>query len=310
MRKNIIIDTDPGVDDAFALIYGFKNSEFNILGLTTVSGNNGINRVTDNTLKLVEFMNEDIKVYEGEGKPYIREVSKGDDVHGNDGLGGVVSGGVLKVDGKNKIEEKNAIDFIIEMAEKYNDISLITLGPLTNIARAIEKNPTAMKNIVEIVSMGGGIHQGNVTEYAEFNYWADPEAAKIVFDFEIPITMVGLNATNYSLFTVDEFDYIKSLNTSVGDLLYEMQKPYTESYSKTHGINGCRIHDLLAIIIANNDKVGKGRHGEIKISLDENNRGESIVDYDSEKKDVLVIEDIDVDLYKKEFYEKVFGKNI
>lgn len=308
MIKNIIIDTDPGVDDAFALAYALKNPKFNILGITTVSGNNGIDQVTENTLRLVKFMDRDIKVYRGEGKPYIRKVSKGDDVHGDDGLGGVVSKGILDIDKSYlKSEDKNAVDFIIEMAEKYKDISLVTLGPLTNIARAIDKNPRAMKNIKEIVSMGGGINQGNVTDYAEFNYWADPEAAQIVFDFDLAITMLGLNATDYSLFTREEFNYIRSVDSKIGNLLYEMQKPYTEYYSQTHGIDGCRIHDLLAMVFAANGKVASGSYGEINISREEKNRGESIADYDSPRKNVYIIDRVDRKLYKEEFFEKVIG---
>lgn len=314
MIKNIIIDTDPGVDDAFAIIYALNSNKFNTLGITTVSGNNNIDRVTENTLKLLKFMNSNIKVYQGEWKPLKNNQNKTKEdntvsVHGDDGLGGVIRNGYLNITKeKLTLQDKKAVDYLIEMAEKYHDITLVTLGPLTNIAKAIQKDPEAMKNIKEIVSMGGGIKRGNVTEYAEFNYWVDPEAAKIVFDFHIPITMVGLNATEYSLFTIEEFEKIKSFNSDIGNLIYEMQKPYTKHYSEEYNINGCRIHDLLAMVIAGNDKIGNGKHGEITIALGGKNRGESIVNYNSSRKNVLVIEDINVEEYKNEFINAIKNK--
>ena len=299
--KNIIIDTDPGIDDAFALIYAFNNPGFYILGITTVSGNGDIKKVTENALKLVKYCDKDIGVYLGENKPYARELPKDDSCHGDDGLGGAGKG--LSFDRPSK---ENAVDFIIDMATRYKDISLVTLGPLTNIARAIEKDPVAMKNIKEIISMGGGIDIGNVTDYAEFNYWADPEAAKIVFDFSIPITMVGLNATNQSFFTKEDFDIIKSLDTREGRLLYKMQKPYTEHYKKTYGIDGCRIHDLLAMIVASDKNIVEGKKGEVDIRLDDKYRGQTLVDY-RDGGGVWLVDKVDQASYKKEFMTKVFN---
>ena len=296
MKKKIIIDTDPGIDDAFALLYAMKNPSFDILGISTVSGNNGIDRVTKNTLKLVKYMDREIEVYSGEAKPYARKVDQGDSCHGDDGLGGAGNG--LEY---GKVNPKHAVDFIIEMAGKHKDLTLVTLGPLTNIARAIDKNPQAMKNIVEIVSMGGGIDRGNVTSYAEFNYWADPEACKLVFDFDIPITMVGLNATNHSMFTMDEFDFIKSLDRKEGSILYSMQKVYTDHYRKTYGIDGCRIHDLLAMTLVGNRDIARGQYGDIEIRLDDMYRGETRLLGHHPKGKVHIIDEVDMEGYKMEF---------
>lgn len=300
MTKKIIIDTDPGIDDAFALIYAMNNPEFNILGITTVSGNNGLGQVTENALKLVKALDRDIPVYQGEGRPYMREQDQGDSCHGGDGLGGAGQG--LAFDSP---EDQHAVDFILDMAREHEDLSLVTLGPLTNIAKAIEKDPDSMANIVEIVSMGGGLDQGNVTDYAEFNYWADPEAAQIVFDFGLPLVMVGLNATNHSFFSREEFDFIKSLATKEGDLLYKMQKVYTDYYHQTFGIDGCRIHDLLAMVVASNESLASGQMGYIDIMLDDEHRGESRLEADYGG-NVLVIDQVDQELYKEEFFHKVF----
>lgn len=304
MAKNIIIDTDPGVDDAFALIYAMKNREFNILGITTVSGNNNIDQVTENALKLVKYCGKEIGVYEGEGEPYAREKDQGDNCHGDDGLGGAGLG----LDFGRK-EDQHGVDFILEMARSQEDLTLVTLGPLTNIARAIEKDQEAMARVDKIVSMGGGIDQGNVTDYAEFNYWADPEAAKIVFDSGLDIVMVGLNATNYSFFSRDEFEFMKSLGRKEGELLYKMQGVYSEHYKKTFGIDGCRIHDLLAMVLASNEKVARGRRGYIDIALDQKYRGETRPNY-NRKGNVDIIEEVDEKLYKDEFFMKVFEKDI
>ncbi len=301
-KKNIIIDTDPGIDDAFALAYAFNEDRFNILGITTVSGNNGIDRVTNNALKLVKFFDQDLGVYEGENRPFVREPDiGGGSCHGDDGLGGL---GVKLPQGE--AEKIHGVDFIIEMAEKYDDLTIVAIGPLTNVAKAIEKNPKSMARVKEIVSMGGGIGLGNVTDYAEFNYWADPEAAKLVFDFGLPITMVDLNATKSSYLSVEDFERMRDTKTEVGELLYEMQKIYTKFYKGWHNIDGSRIHDLLAMVIAADPSVGIGRYGRVKISTDDIRRGETTADFSGDGKNVYIIEGVDYEAYKQIFFEKVF----
>ena len=301
-KKNIIIDTDPGIDDAFAMAYAFNEEKFNILGITTVSGNNGLERVTKNALKIVKFFKKDIKVYEGEARPLVRKPEiGGGGCHGDDGLGGV--GEKLPF---GKAEKIHGVDFIIDMAEKYDDLVIVAIGPLTNLARAIEKNPKAMKRVKEVVSMGGGIGLGNVTDYAEFNYWADPEAAKLVFDFGLPITMVDLNATKSSYLSVEDFERMRDTKTEVGELLYEMQKIYTKFYNGWHNINGSRIHDLLAMVIAAEPAIGIGRYGKVNVAIDDPRRGETTAEFTADLKNAYIVENVDYKGYKDLFFEKVF----
>ena len=302
MKKNIIIDTDPGIDDAFALAYAFVEERFNILGISTVSGNNGIDKVTKNALRLVRFFGLDLEVYKGLGRPLRREASQGGgECHGEDGLGGV--GQDLDYGQANQLP---AVDFIISQAASQKDLTLVALGPLTNIARAIELDPQAMKNVKEIVSMGGGIGRGNVTEFAEFNYWADPEAAKLVFDFSIPITMVGLNATDKSFFSIQEFEAMRDEGRELGRLLYEMQKVYTSCYKSWYGIEGCRIHDLLAMMAAIDRDILVGQQAGIDLSLEDGSQGMTSI-RTAGRQNVFVAMDADVEAYKTLFYRKLLN---
>lgn len=309
MTRKILIDTDPGIDDAFALMFALNYEGFDIQGITTVTGNSSIEMVTENTLKLVSYANrEDIKVYKGMDKPLVKEASVDDSCHGKDGLGDInlnLSHG--------KAEDIHAVDYIINAADKYgNELEIITLGPLTNIATAIKKNPVAMGKVHKIVSMGGGVLNGNVTPVAEFNYWADPEAAKIVYDFTIPIVMVGINVTEKSLFTLEEFEFMKKLDTKIGNLLFEMQKGYSDYYWKVSGIKGCYIHDLLAMVIAADSSIATGISCNVDIATESITRGECLVDLVDawgKRKNAYVITDFNLLKYKSLFFSTIFPSN-
>lgn len=309
MVRKILIDTDPGIDDAFALMFALNYEDFDIQGITTVSGNNSIEKVTRNALQLLSYADrEDIKVYKGMDKPLVKEASVDDGCHGKDGLGDI------NLDlNYGKAEDIHAVDYIIHMADKYGDeLEIITLGPLTNIATAIKKNPEAMGKVHRIISMGGGVLKGNVTPVAEFNYWADPEAAKIVYDFTIPIVMVGLNVTEKSLFTLEEFEFMKKLDTKIGNLLFEMQKKYADYHWKAYGIKGCYIHDLLAMVIAADESIANGIDCNVDIATESITRGECLVDLVDawgKRKNAYVINDFNALKYKSLFFSTIFHRN-
>ena len=188
MRK-FIIDTDTAADDAVALLLAASEPDIEILGITTVCGNVPLKLATKNALQVIETASRKIPVYTGAEKPLVRELYTAEYVHGKDGMGdkGLVNPSTFQ-------ESKNAIDYIIDTVNTEKDIEIIALGPMTNIAKAIIKNPQAMSNVKRIWSMGtSGLGKGNVTEYAEFNVYVDAESYDIVLKSGIPITIIGLD---------------------------------------------------------------------------------------------------------------------
>jgi inosine-uridine nucleoside N-ribohydrolase len=191
MPRNVIIDCDTGMDDALALLLALRSPELNIIGITCVNGNVTLDKVLVNTLKVVSSSGKNVPVYAGAAVPLLPEKSQNaPEIHGSDGLGNLDFPGP-KV---KKIEEENAIAFIIKtLMDTKVPMDWITLGPLTNAALAIREEPRIQNKIKELTMMAGAVDFGNTTPVAEFNVFADPEAAKIVFDSDIPKIMVPLD---------------------------------------------------------------------------------------------------------------------
>ncbi len=318
MRK-IIIDTDPGVDDAFAIIAAMKYKDFDILGITAVAGNKGLDFVTKNALKLVKLMNYDCKVYKGAYAP-LRDLDKPAEAntisaksHGEDGLGGVDLAYDLK-----DLDEKPAVDFILEQVEKYpNEIEIIALGPLTNIALAIKKAPETMKKIKTIWSMGGGVTRGNVSPVSEYNYWYDPEAAAITYElgYDVDIYMFGLDVTYKTFFSANDFFFLKHECGELGKHLYDMGQVYTAAYWKNRHITGAVIHDLVPVIYAINNEICSEDdiyHSHVEICTQKGSvYGQSIANRSSRydgPKNAYVVMDADSRKFKETFIELVFGE--
>ncbi len=243
MRK-IIIDTDPGIDDALAILLALSaKEELEVLALTTVNGNVDIEKVTKNAFKILDVAGRrDIPVYKGNSKPLMRENSMPADCHGDDGLGNIGM-----EDSGRVPEEESAADFLIRKArEEKGEITLVPIGPLTNIAEAIQKDPEFVKNIKEVVIMGGAIHEGNVTPHAEFNFWVDPEAAKIVFQagFE-KIVMVGLDATRYVWLDPALRELLYQINTPVSRFIHKVTRVYADAHWGYGQKLGCELCDVL-----------------------------------------------------------------
>ncbi len=188
--RKVIIDTDSGADDASALIFAAKSENLDILGVTVLAGNVGLEQASKNALMALQIAGSDAPVYEGEPVNFLEEEIEAYSVYGEDGMG---DAGL--VDPLGKAEDGDAVEFILESARKYPDeLEIISLGPATNIAKAIEKDRDAMKKIKKIWSMGtAGLGVGNATPVAEFNVYADPEAYKVMLDSGINITIVGLD---------------------------------------------------------------------------------------------------------------------
>lgn len=237
----LIIDTDPGHDDAMAILMLLASKNIEILAITTVAGNSSIKNTTINAQYILNLANQtSIPVYSGAAKPLKRKLIQAD-VHGASGLDGSEN---------NKVKYKNncasTTSEIIKLIEKYpQEITILTLGPLTNIAKVLKQNPKLALKTNKIVVMGGAINvPGNKSRTAEFNFFVDPEAAKIVMEAKVAKILVPLDACNNIL--MNENDIEKFSSGKIGQALSKMLKPYIENIAKFEGVNGAMMYDPLA----------------------------------------------------------------
>jgi inosine-uridine nucleoside N-ribohydrolase len=188
-RRNVVIDCDTGVDDALALLLALRSPAFNVLGITTVAGNTTVEKATRNTMVVIEHSDKRVPVMQGAFQSLIGTQFTAEHVHGSDGLGDIGF-----PDPQGSANDEHAVDFLVRtFMNSAQPVDLITLAPLTNVALALSKEPKLEEHIHSLVMMAGGIGGGNTTPAAEFNVWADPEAADIVFRSRIPKTMVSLD---------------------------------------------------------------------------------------------------------------------
>ena len=217
-KRRVVIDCDPGVDDAVALIMAMKHLE--VLGICAVGGNTGLSNTLRNALFITELAERsDIPVYAGYDYPMFSKPERAEYVHGKGGLGNIEVGELTK-----KSENVHAVDFIIDTFMNNKDVCLITLGPLTNVAQAILKEPRLSERIPEILCMGGSVTAGNYSAAAEFNIYADPEAAKIVFESGIKIKLVGLNLCRQNSVTESDVEEIRKVGNKVANFVADTLK--------------------------------------------------------------------------------------
>lgn len=253
-KVKMILDLDTGVDDAMALAYALGNPNIELIGITTVFGN--VTRATSikNNLDLLKLLGqEDIPVFAGADRPTNAEKAYETDqvieeIHGRNGLGNVTLPASEK-----EVQEMDAIDFIIESADKYGkDLYLVATGPETNMKNLIEKDPDIGNKLGNIVVMGGDLMiKGNVSPVAEANIFNDPVAANSFFTSGVPITMVGLDVTHRTLWTKDDTQKWRDLGTEAGKNYADIVDHYIEwEVSHQPELTGCALHDPLAVAVA------------------------------------------------------------
>lgn len=242
--RKIIIDCDPGHDDVLAIMWALAIDSIEILGITTVAGNQTIEKVTYNTLSTLTLLDRlNIPVAKGASQPLVRELSIGGEVvHGDSGLEGP------KIpEPRINIIEKHAIEFIIETLENSDEpITIVAVGPLTNIGYVLKLRPDLMNKIQEISIMGGGTF-GNYTPAAEYNIWADAEAAKIVFNSGIPIIMAGLDATHQAYVTLEENEMLRQQGNKASVFAAELIDHFIKFHLNVENLPGCTLHDPVAV---------------------------------------------------------------
>lgn len=244
--RRIILDVDPGIDDAMAILLALQSPELTIEAITVVSGNVFADLGAENALKLLELAGRsDIRVAKGARYPIRRKLITAQAVHGENGLGGL-----QLPDPVQKLDPKHAIDLIIEIVNQNpGEITLVPVGPLTNIALALRKDSSLASKVPEIILMGGSIAGGNASPAAEANIYNDPEAASVVFNSGIPILMTDLNATAQAVLQRRHLSRLAGSRSPLAQAVVEMGDFYV-AFSERLGFEGASLHDPLAVGLA------------------------------------------------------------
>lgn len=239
----MILDCDTGHDDAIALMLASKHPDIDLLGVTVVAGNQTLDKTLPNTLNVCDHLGLDVPVYGGMPLPLVREQYVAGDIHGKSGLDGPIFGPRTK-----EAEKENAVFYLIKtLMESDGDITLVPVGPLTNIAVAMRMEPRIIPKIKEIVLMGGAWGLGNKTPAAEFNIVADPEAAYVVFSSGVKLTMMGLDLTNQALATMDIIERMEAIGNKGGKLFGDIMR-FTFKSQNILGLSAGPVHDVTAVM--------------------------------------------------------------
>ncbi|MDB5561607.1 MAG: nucleoside hydrolase [Hyphomicrobiales bacterium] len=280
LAQKIIIDTDPGQDDAVAILLALASpAELDVLGIVAVAGNVSLEQNARNALKVIELAGRsDIPVYAGSVRPIRRHLVTAEHVHGETGL----DGPDLPMP-TTKLQAKHGVDYIVEtlLAHDAGTITLCTLGPLTNIALALIKAPEIAPRIKEIVMMGGGYFEGgNITPVAEFNIYVDPDAADVVLRSGVPITMAPLDLTHTILSTPERLERIKAIGNKAGAAVHAMLS-FSERFDLSkYGSRGAPLHDPCVIAYVLKPELFEGRHINVTIECaSELTMGMTVADY-------------------------------
>ncbi|PID45992.1 MAG: nucleoside hydrolase [Proteobacteria bacterium] len=275
MPKKIIIDTDPGIDDAMAIFFAITSPELELLGLTTTFGNVSVDTATANALRLVEMSGQDIPVAQGAAQPWVQSLTDYPDfIHGHDGLGNVN----LPPPAGTAIE-LSAAQFIVKtVLENPHEVTLIAIGPLVNLALALTLEPRIAQLVEKVVIMGGTILEpGNVSPVAEANIYCDPHAADKVFRADWHVNMVGLDVTHKILMTDSLQERIRDQNPMCGQFLYKAGMFYADFYRKHRGADGCYVHDASAVAYTINPDLFAVIEGPVRVATEGIARGQTIL---------------------------------
>ena len=268
-----ILDCDPGHDDAIALLLALASPELDLLGVTTTYGNQTLAKTTANALRVLELVaRTDVPVAAGAERPLQRELVVAAHVHGESGLDGPVLPEPSALP-----TTTDAVEFIADtLAGAAEPVTIVATGPLTNVARYLAARGT--QGIAQIVLMGGAIAEGNFTPAAEFNIWCDPEAAAVVFDCGLDVTMIGLDVTHQALLGPEVEERLRDAGR-VGSFVADLNVFFTRYHRETYGWNGAPIHDAVAVAHLIRPGLVETRHRNVSVELaSELCRGRTVVD--------------------------------
>ncbi|APX25060.1 MAG: nucleoside hydrolase [Rhodobacteraceae bacterium] len=280
MAQRIIIDTDPGQDDAVAILLALASpDELEVLGITAVAGNVPLELTARNARIVCELAGRpDMPVFAGCDRPLRRPLVTAEHVHGKTGLDGPVL-----PEPTMPLQEQHAVDFLIETLrrEPEGSVTLCPLGPLTNIATAFERAPDIIGRVGHIVLMGGAYFEvGNITPAAEFNIYVDPEAAEVVFRSGVPLTVMPLDMTHKALVTKPRNDAFRALGTPVGQAVAQMTDFFERFDREKYGSEGAPLHDPCVTAFLLDPDLFTGRHINVEIeTVSELTRGMTVADW-------------------------------
>jgi inosine-uridine nucleoside N-ribohydrolase len=271
----VLVDCDPGQDDAIALLLALASPELELLGVTTVAGNQTLDKVTTNALRVLELAGRrDVRVAAGADRPLVRDLVVAADAHGETGLDGPDL-----PPPRARALDQHAVDFLAErILASERPVTLVPLGPLTNVALLLARHPAAADRLERVVLMGGAMAEGNMTASAEFNVWVDPEAAAHVFESGLDVTMVGLDVTNKAVLTAADADRLRGAGR-VGAAVAAMLDFYGSFYSEAYDLGGTPIHD--AVVVAHLVRPGLVTTIDRQVAVDAGSglcRGRTVVD--------------------------------
>lgn len=320
--KKVIIDCDPGIDDALALMLALASPELEILGITVVCGNVPARMGAENALKILKQMGRmDIPVYIGEESPLVRTYVDAMDTHGEDGLGESHYPEVTKMRPRT-----GAVQFLARMLEQAvkapeeAKISIIALGPMTNLARLMRQYPESLAGLGELVSMGGSYKShGNCSPVAEYNYWCDPHAAGEVYAgfAALPVLrgkrihMIGLDVTREIVLTPNLLEYMCCLNPERGDFIRRITRFYFDFHWKQEGIIGCVINDPLAVAYFIDRTMCSGFAAHTEVETEGICLGQTVVDdhdFWKREKNSHILTKTDALRFMKFFFTRVIGE--
>ena len=298
----IILDTDPGIDDAIAIITAARWSE--IVGITTVAGNVPVDHTTVNALKISELIGLDVPIHKGANEPLVSEPLHARHVHGTTGLGEV-----NLPEPKKGPDSEDAVSFLIETTREEEGLHLVPIGPLTNIALALDKDPEIVNRVASITLMGGGVGIGNVTAAAEFNIFVDPHAADIVFRCGRPITVMPLDTTHQVITNKKITEKIGKIGNRVGEIVKSMLEFYNRFDKKKYGTDGGPLHDPCTIAYLLEPKIFVGKKVNLTVELQSKlTLGSTSVDFWSvtdRPKNVNWIYEVNSDLFFRLLIDKL-----
>lgn len=310
MKRKVIIDCDPGIDDSLALMLALSSPEIEVLGITIVCGNAPLQLGFANAKKVLRHMQRlDVPIYLGADKPLQKPFCDALDTHGSDGLG---ESYLEEVAGYE--QNIDAVSFLCETLTK-EACSIIALGPLTNLAHLIQQNAAAFANIEQLVSMGGSYKaHGNCSPVAEYNYWEDPEAAAIVYHemerIQKQIHMVGLDVTRKIILTPNLLSYIERLDAKQGSFIRSITKFYYDFHWKQEHLIGCVINDPLAVAYFLNPAICSGFSSNVQVACDGLSRGQTLVDaYDFYQRiaNAHILTQVDVHAFFRLFISRILA---
>ena len=248
MVQKVIYDTDPGIDDAMALLFAHQSVAIDLVGITTVFGNSTIEATTRNALYLAERFSLSAAVYQGAGQALVLEPGEPPHfVHGDDGMGNINAPAPERVAG-----DKSAAEFMVDtIMANPGEITVVAVGPLTNLALALKLNPGIAASVQQVVVMGGALgvngFTGNVSPCAEANIASDPHAADIVFQAALPLTLVGLDVTMKTVMKREYMNRLRQKGGALGEFIYTISRFYEAFHQETMGMDGFAVHDASAV---------------------------------------------------------------